>query len=117
MMRLAVIIALALCLVPREAALRIAQSAYANGVDIVTLCERRPEECREISDKIKEAGVLLTDFASRSAVQAQGLVENAIEQMRQSGAVSAAERGTLNQEDLKPVWRGSQGVTARSFWY
>ncbi|KUO68591.1 MAG: hypothetical protein APF80_02375 [Alphaproteobacteria bacterium BRH_c36] len=106
MMRLIAIVALAACFVPRETLISAAQSAYEQSIDIVTLCQRRPEECREIGEKINQAGVLLTDFSSTAAVRMQSLLEAAVERLQESGAVSAADRGTLSEEDRMPAWRG-----------
>ncbi|MBU1213419.1 MAG: hypothetical protein KJ587_19455 [Alphaproteobacteria bacterium] len=106
MMRLTLIIALAACLVPRETLLGAAQSAYENSMKIVTFCQRRPEECREVGEKLNQAGVLLADFSSQAATQMQSLLEAAVERAQQPQAVSAADRGTLSDEDRTPAWRG-----------
>ncbi len=106
-LRLAVIVALAAYLAPRDVLDRVTQSAYASSVDVMTLCDRRPKDCELIAEKLKEGGVVVADFASRAALELRARFEESVSQMRQMRHMSVSDRGTLRSEDLKPDWRGS----------
>lgn len=107
MFRLAIIFILATTLVPNEALLRISQTTYEKGIDVLTFCERRPDDCKKIAEKLNEGGVILAGAASSAAAELKSGISWSVAYLRRLDEVSMLDRGTLSPDDLMPEWRGS----------
>lgn len=106
-LRLAAIVALASLLAARESLAPVVQMAYAGGANVLSVCERRPDDCERIAERLKETGVVVAGLASRAAHELRGRFEDAIVQVKPMSGVSFVDRGTLRADDLEPQWRGS----------
>lgn len=107
-MRLALIIALAVLLLPRDTLERMTHAARTHGYDLVTICERHPEDCSAVAERIKSGGVAVADFSARAASQLRGALEDGLQELREFKSFGPPDRGTLREDDLAPAWRGHE---------
>jgi len=114
LLRTGVVLALGIAMLPSDKATQ--EAVYARAANwvqwTVTFCERNEDTCRK-SGEAWDAFLLKAEFAGQLAYDAARRYSASQSEVESTGElsplshVSARARGTLNEQDLRPAWRGN----------
>ena len=105
-MRLAFILVLAALMLPREMLKSGADVAYRHTGHLSTICEQYTEECRAAEEHATQAGLMIARVAREATYNMEDGVKAVLANLELARADGEPDRGTLNEQDLAPGWRG-----------
>ncbi len=105
-MRLVFILVMAALMLPRETLKNGAEMAYQHTGHFAAMCERYAEECRAAEEHATQAGLIVARLAREAAYHMEDGVNAVLANLELARADGEPDRGTLNEKDLAPTWRG-----------
>ncbi len=105
-MRLAFVLVIAALMLPRDALKQVAEIAYQHTEQFTTVCQNYPDECQAARKHAIDAGVMMVRVARQASYHMEDGVKLVLANLELARADREPDRGTLNDKDLAPQWRG-----------